>query len=497
MRVLFVTAEVFPLIKTGGLADVSAALPEALRKSGVDVRLLTPAYPQALARAGNVREGLRLGDPLGRGDTRLLEAELPGSKVPVWLVDCPALYDRPGGPYRDPAGREWADNHLRFALLNHVAAALANEEGARWRPNIVHANDWHAGLVPLLLARNGRKAPPVVFTIHNLAYQGLFDASCFGALGLPPDAYAHLEYYRRLSFLKAGIEMADTVTTVSPTYAAEILSPEFGCGMDGVLRARTGQPIGILNGIDCQLWNPERDPCLPANYSVHAMQGKPVCKRELRAALGLDESAGPLIAFTSRLSHQKMPDIVLDAVPALLESGAQFAVVAEGDGAYEAAFVDLAQRYPGQVAAQIGYDETLAHRLLGGADILLHPARFEPCGLVPLYAMRYGAVPVVRRCGGLADSVVDLDGRSGGPCATGFAFEAPTADGMIAAVRRAIDVFRQPLLWRRLATAGMTPDRSWRAPAQAYKRLYQAMIGITTGGRAPAAVPDQKLRQTA
>jgi len=478
MRVLYITSEVFPFAKTGGLADVSASLPVALRELGLDVRLLVPGYPQALERATKAEQILRLGDPLGCGEVRLLEARLPNSDVPVWLIDCPRLYNRAGGLYQTEAGEDWPDNALRFALLNHVAAGIANEPGRAWRPELIHCNDWHAGLLPLLLAGRGRPRPATLFTIHNLAYQGLFAADEVARLDLPANAFSIMEFYGRISFLKAGIQSADAITTVSPTYANEIRTPEFGCGLDGLLRERADSLTGILNGVDYSIWDPSTDPYLAGSYSARAVAPKADCKRALQAELGLEINADmPLMAFMSRLVHQKMPDVVLDALPALLDEGAQFVVVAEGDNGYRTRFRDLAARYPGQVAAE-GYQEELGHRLLAGADMLLHPARFEPCGLVPIYAQRYGTIPLVRRSGGMADTVVDASPdalRQG--TATGFSFDEPSIDDLLACVRRAMSLYRQPISWRRLQAYAMRQDFSWQRSAKAYADLYRSLTG--------------------
>jgi starch synthase len=493
MRVLYVTSEVFPLAKTGGLADVSAALPAALRERDIDVRLLVPGYPQALQAAGELKDAVRLGDPLGCGEVRLFETRLPHGNVPVWLIDCPALYDRGGGLYQTDNGEDWPDNALRFALLNHVAVGIANEPGRSWRPDIVHAHDWHAGLAPLLLSRQEPPRPATVFTVHNLAYQGLFDAHELPRLDLPPDAYAAREFYGRISFLKAGIQSADAITTVSPTYANEILTEEYGCGLDGLLRQRADVLTGILNGVDYRVWDPSTDPYLACNYSARSFAAKADCKRAIQKELNLQVAADvPLMAFMSRLVHQKMPDVVLDALPALLEDGMQFVLVGEGDNGYEDRFRELAARYPGRVAVEIGYEEPLGHRLLGGADMLLHPARFEPCGLVPIYAMRYGAIPVVRRSGGMADSVTDATPeaiRQG--TATGLSFDAPTAEGLTDCVRRALSLYRQPISWRRMQAAAMRQDFSWQRSADAYADLYQSLVGAAAMPlkRSPAVQP--------
>lgn len=493
MRVLYVTSEVYPFAKTGGLADVSAALPAALQELDIDVRLLVPGYKQAIEQAADVQDILWLGDPLGCGEVRLLETHLPQADVPVWLVDCPALYGRSGGLYQTETGEEWPDNALRFALLNHVAAALAHEPKRAWVPDLIHANDWHAGIVPLLLASDGRPHPATLFTIHNLAYQGLFDAQEMERLRLPESAYSAMEFYGRMSFLKAGIQSADAITTVSPTYASEILTPEYGCGLDGLLRERASALTGILNGADYRVWDPSTDPYLACNYSARSVAAKSDCKRAIQMELGLELDADmPLMAFMSRLVHQKMPDVVLDVLPDLLEEGMQFVLVAEGENGYQTRFRELAARYPGRVAVRIGYREDLGHRLLSGADLLLHPSRFEPCGLVPIYAMRYGTIPLVRKSGGMADSVTDASPeaiRQGS--ATGLAFQDPSMTDLAACMRRALSLYRQPILWRRIQAAAMRQDFSWKRSAEAYANLYRSL----TGTAAPA-LPRNLVAQT-
>ena len=485
MRVLYITSEVYPIAKTGGLADVSASLPAALRQLGIDIRLLVPGYAQALERAPNPEEIMWLGDPLGCGEVRLLETHLPYTDVPVWLVDCPELYDRPGGLYQTETGEDWPDNALRFGLLSHVAAIIAGDPSQSWRPDLIHANDWHAGLVPLLLAGGTRPRPATLFTIHNLAYQGLFAAEESARLDLPADAFSAMEFYGRISFLKAGIRSADAITTVSPTYANEILTPEYGCGLDGLLRERAADLTGILNGVDYRIWDPSTDPHIACNYSARAFAAKAECKRAIQAELGLEiDPETPLIAFMSRLVHQKMPDVVLETLPALIEDGMQFVLVAEGDNGYQTEFRELAIRYPGRVAVKIGYREALGHRVFAGADMLLHPSRFEPCGLVPIYAMRYGTIPLVRRSGGMADTVVDASPealRQG--TATGFSFENPAAEALTACIRRAISLYRQPISWRRIQAAAMRQDFSWQRSAEAYAGLYRSLTGTLAHAR--------------
>jgi starch synthase len=342
----------------------------------------------------------------------------------------------------------------------------------------VHCHDWHAGLLPLLLASRGGPRPATLFTIHNLAYQGLFPADELGELALPSSAFDVMEFYGRISFLKAGIQSADALTTVSPTYAREIRTAEYGCGFDGLLRERPSQLTGILNGVDYQIWDPASDHHLPANYSARAIAPKAECKRAVQSVLGLEPQPDmPVLAFLSRLVHQKMPDVVLDVLPTFLEEGAQFVLVAEGDNGYQSAFHDLAARYPGRVSVR-GYREEFAHRVLAGADMVLHPSRFEPCGLVPIYGMRYGTIPLVRKSGGMADTVIDATPeaiRNG--TATGFSFEEPSAAALTNCIRRALALYRQPIAWRRLQASGMRQDFSWRRSAKAYTDLYHKLTG--------------------
>lgn len=487
MRVLYVTSEIFPFAKTGGLADVSASLPVALKNLGFDVRVLVPGYRQALERAPSLRPLKTAADPVGTGEYRLLETHLPRADVPVCLIDAPQFYDREGGLYQNASGADWPDNAQRFALLNHVAASIATDPGHLWRPDVIHCNDWHAGLLPLLLSASGRPRPSTLLTIHNLAYQGLFTPEELAKLGLPDGAFSSMEFYGRISFLKAGIQSADALTTVSPNYAREITTAEYGCGFDGLLRQRASTLTGILNGVDYNIWDPEHDQHLPANYSARFVAPKSDCKRAIQSELNLTtQPETPVLAFLSRLVHQKMPDVVLEVLPEFLENGAQFVLVAEGNNGYQAGFRELASRYPGRVSVQ-GYSEDMAHRVLAGADMVLHPSRFEPCGLVPIYGMRYGTVPLVRNSGGMADTVVDATPEAlRQSTATGFAFEEPTASALATCVRRAIDLYRQPIAWRRLQASAMRQDFSWRRSAVAYANLYQKLTGVPAVKAKPA-----------
>ncbi|MGA7676177.1 MAG: glycogen synthase GlgA [Rhizomicrobium sp.] len=506
MRVLFVTAEAYPLAKTGGLADVSRALPIALARQGVDVRLLLPGYPRAYTRIEKPRIVAKLDPMLGIADATLVSGKFPDTDLSVWLIDSPTLFRRNGGLYQDENGLDWSDNALRFAFLAHVGLKLAmGQTRIAWKPDIVHANDWHAGLLPLLLAQEKGPRASSVFTTHNMAFQGNFPANELPSIGIPEDCFTSggAEFYGQVSFLKAGLSYGDRVTTVSPTYAREILTPDFGCGMDGVLRARGDSFSGILNGIDDTLWDPAADTYLPQTYRTSDISGKRVCKTALQQELGLPISPDtPLIGFVSRLTQQKMADVILEALPWIAGQKAQLALVGEGDPALEAAFVEAQAQYSDAVAVNIGYDEPLAHRLQAGCDILLAPARFEPCGLTQLYALRYGTLPVVRRTGGLADTVVDANAETiGGRTATGFAFDDAETSGLISAVGRALAIYREPLTWRRLQLHAMAQDFSWNASAAQYASLYKEVSGVpcmSVAEETPAARATQEtVRQIA
>jgi starch synthase len=482
MRVLFTSSEVFPLIKTGGLADVSGALPAALAESGVDVRILLPAYPEAIKAAGAKKVAGPLGDPFHLGaEAQLLSGKLPDSGVPVWLVDCPALYERVGGPYQDPQGRDWPDNALRFALLSWTAAHLCTDGSpVKWRPQVLHANDWQAGLAPAYLhAWNVAQRPATVFTIHNIAYQGQFPPVMVGRLGFPPEMYVMegLEYYNSLSFLKAGLFYSDRITTVSPRYAKEIQTPAFGCGMDGLLSHRAADLSGILNGADYQVWNPAGDPHLAHPCKPGDAAGKARNKAALQAELGLAaDPDAPLMVIVSRLNEHKGMDLVLAALPNILRLGAQVAVVGTGDKALEDGFRAAANAHPTQVAARIGYSEPLAHRMMAGGDMLLMPSRFEPCGLTQFYAFRYGTVPVAHATGGLADTLVDsgYDTLMTGK-ANGFVFEHCNVGAFQWAVERAVGLFAKRDQWARIVKAGVAQDFSWGRSAALYRDLYKSV----------------------
>ena len=478
MRVLQVAAEVFPLVKTGGLADVIGALPQALIDAGDDNRLLLPGFPAVLQGLDNPRVVCELGALFGVARATLLFGHLSSGAVGAYVIDAPLLYRRAGNPYLGPDGLDWPDNLQRFALLGWVGAHLASEElDVAWAPEIVHAHDWHAATACAYLAAQPLRRARSVFTVHNLAYQGLFDAADFHLLGLPSRfmARAGLEFHAQLSCMKAGLVFADRVTTVSPTYAREMATPEFGCGLDGLVRSRGADVSGILNGVDRVVWNPETDGSIVAHYGVDALAGKAQCKAALQTALGLPaEPQAPLFALVSRLTSQKGLDLVLGALPELLAHGGQLAVQGSGDPEIERALAAAAAQYPRRVAVRLGYDEDFAHQMVAGADAMLVPSRFEPCGLTQLYALRYGTVPVVRRVGGLADTVQDVDQVPGR--ATGFVFDVASAGALADAITRAVAAYRLPLVWRPLMLRGMRQDFSWAEAAQHYRALYRSIL---------------------
>jgi len=477
MNVLHVAAEAHPLLKTGGLADVLGALPQALQaQGGLDTRLLLPGWPAVLQGVVDLRPVATLGPCFGAARVELLLAQMPGSGLPVYVIQAPMLYGKAGNPYHDPAGESWPDNLQRFGLLGWVAAQLAaGGLDPAWQPALVHTHDWHAGMACAYLRAHA--APTAtVFTVHNLAYQGLFPHPDGALLGLSSRymSSAGLEYHGQISFMKAGLKFADRLTTVSPTYALEITTPAFGCGLDGVLRSRADALTGILNGIDDLHWNPLTDDALAYRYGPHDLKGKALCKRALQAEAGLPVDAqAPLVLALSRLTEQKGLDLLLAALPTLLHEGAQLVVQGTGDPALEAAFVSAARSHPGQVSVCIGYDEDRAHRLMAGADLIAVPSRFEPCGLTQLYGLRYGTLPVVRHVGGLADTVreVDVVEEALRP-ANGFVFDRDDPDALLQALERAASAWRYRPRRAALQHAGMLQDASWAAPARAYASLY-------------------------
>lgn len=484
MHVLSVASEIYPLIKTGGLADVAGALPTALAGQGISVRTLLPGYPPVLDKLEWSAAAHAFSDLFG-GPATLFAAEAAGLELLV--IDAPHLYRRAGNPYVDRSGHDWADNAQRFAALSFVAAEIGLGLLKGYRPRVVHAHDWQAGLAPAYLHYSGRPRPAAVMTVHNLAFQGHFPAALLRSLRLPPEALSidGVEYYGGIGFLKAGLQFADRVTTVSPTYAEEIRTPEGGMGLDGLLRVRGSAVSGIVNGIDEVVWNPATDPHLAAAFTATRLRGRRANKTALKQRLGLSSPDGsPLFGVVSRLTEQKGIDLLVAALPRLLALGADLAVLGSGDSGLEQALQAAAATSPGRVGVFLGYDESLAHLLQGGVDALLVPSRFEPCGLTQLCALRYGAVPVVARVGGLNDTVVDANEMAlAAGVATGFQFAPVTRGALEHTLGRAAATWRHPKVWRRLQRNGMAMPVGWDGPAAQYARLYRAAIQDATQGR--------------
>jgi starch synthase len=476
IEVLSVVSEAYPLVKTGGLADVAGALPGALKPLDVRLRTLIPGYRPVMAALEPEPTVVRSVPDWFGGPARLLSARAGG--LELYVLDAPHLYDRPGGPYAGPDGRDFPDNAQRFAALARMGAAIGLGLAPRYRPAIVHAHDWQAGLTAAYLAYAGGPRPGTVMTVHNLAFQGQFDRRLLAALGLPAHAFTPdgVEYYGDIGFLKAGLRFADRITTVSPTYAAEICTQEGGMGLDGLLRGRADHLVGILNGIDVAVWNPLADALLAAPFAGPA--GRAPNKAALQARMGLDaDPDAPLFGVVSRLSWQKGLDLLLDALPVLLAEGGQMALLGAGDAPLEAGLRAAMQAHPGRIACVFGYDEALAHQVQAGADALLVPSRFEPCGLTQLCALRYGAVPVVARVGGLADTVIDATpmGLASG-AATGVQFSPVITPMLERAIRQAAALHRHRDIWERLQANGMATDVSWAGPARCYADLYAGLI---------------------
>ena len=478
MRVVMLAPEVHPYAKTGGLADVLAALPAALNRIGVEVSVCLPAYRTALRALGPLPVILRLHAPVS---SRMEPAEIlavPNAPVPTFLVRADRFFDRDG--LYGVGGRDYDDNAERFAFF--CRAALEWLRHASPAPDILHMHDWQTALVPAFLRATADLYPELaavrtVQTVHNLAYQGRFPSEEWHLLNLDPRHFVPdgLEFYGDINYLKAGLLFADAITTVSPRYAEEIQTPSFGSGLDGVLRMRADRLRGILNGVDDAVWNPASDPFVPAHYDQGDLRGKARCKAALQADLGLAVSPEPaLLAVVSRLAEQKGLELLGAVLPGLLKTRAvQFVALGSGDARYEELLVDLAGQFPGQVEVRIGFDEPLAHRIEAGADVFLMPSRFEPCGLNQLYSLRYGTVPVVHATGGLDDTVVEFDAREG--LGTGFKFTPYTEEAFLAALRRPIDTQRDAATWQRLVTNGMSQDFSWQRAAREYARLYTSL----------------------
>lgn len=482
-KILFASSEVHPLIKTGGLADISGSLPIALHKHGQDIRIIMPAYRQCLESLDTIECVASLKLEGFHAPVEILQSTLPNSEVPVWLVHSPYHFDRDGGPYCSATGNDWDDNAARFALFSRAIVELAmNQAGLDWQPEVLHCNDWQTGLALAFLSEYQNK-PKTVFTIHNLAYQGLYSKDVFDALDLPQSFWSSeaLEFYDQLSFIKGGLIYADHITTVSPTYADEICSYEFGYGLEGLLsyRREQGRLSGILNGIDEQQWNPAIDKNIAKTFSIKTLRNKKINKTALQAHFHLPIKEDVLvIGLISRLVSQKGIDLSLTAIDRLLETqqNIQFICLGSGQAEYEQDLRILRASFPDKVAIHIGYDEKLAHQIEAGSDVFLMPSRFEPCGLNQMYSLKYGTLPIVRSTGGLADTVIDAseDNRKN-QTANGFKFTQATDQALDDTLNRVIDLFKRPRIWRKMMITAMEKDRSWEKSATKYDALYEKL----------------------
>jgi starch synthase len=482
MRILFVTSEAFPLIKTGGLADVSHSLPLALEEAGHDVRIILPFYRSIKSKVISPECKFK-GNIFGYSDTIAVYETLLSQQeaIVVWLVDAPSLFDREGGPYSDLNQQDWSDNGLRYASFARVVVELANNRlGQKWQPHIVHCNDWQTGLVVPLLQLE-KKSPATVFTIHNIAYQGNFSRKVFESLQLPEDWWSinGIEFYGMCSFLKAGVLHADWVTTVSPSYAREIQEPEKGERFEGILRQRKDRLIGILNGIDSTKWNPETDPYITARYSKSELYLKAQNKKTLQHILNLSYGEGtPIFGMVCRLVYQKGIDLVLQILPELLRKNIQVVILGQGDRIYEQELLRLQELFPTHLSVTIGYDESFAHQIEAGSDFFVMPSRYEPCGLNQIYSLRYGTLPIVRRTGGLADTVVDATPQTiKDHTATGFIFDQATFDDLFIAINRALAVYQNGSLLLQMRVSAMCENFSWDISRQEYEKIYHRVLG--------------------
>ena len=481
--VLSVASEIYPLIKTGGLADVTGALPKALRAEGIETRSLVPGYLDVLNALEAADEVLRLPKLYG-GPARVLSSSL--AELDLFVLDAPHLFARPGNPYVAPDGTDWPDNAIRFAALGRIAAAIGQGAIPAFGPQVVHAHDWQAGLTPAFLHYSDRRRPGTIMTVHNLTYQGKFPREILNDIGLPPESFAidGVEYYGGIGFLKAGLQLADRITTVSPTYAVEILEPEAGMGLDGLLRARSDNLSGILNGIDISVWNPGTDPRIASPFTVNSLAKRAANKKALQRRFNLPLAPDrTLLGVVSRLSWQKGLDLLLENLPLVLSEGMQLILLGAGDLDLQEHYRAAAKSHPDQIGVVIGYDENLAHLIQASSDALLVPSRFEPCGLTQLCALHYGAIPVVSRVGGLADTVIDANEMAiAGNVATGIQCGPVTSENLAVAIRRAKALFHNKPVWQTMQKNGMTVDVSWRNPARHYADLYRQVAKFNSTG---------------
>lgn len=476
MNVLSVASEVFPLIKTGGLADVAGALPIALEGKGVRMRTLMPGYPAVMQQLAAPEAIASMTSVFG-DEMQILAARHAG--LDILVLDAPAYFDRSGGPYVDATGKDYPDNWKRFSALSHAGAEIARGLLPDWKPEIVHAHDWQGAMTPVYMRYNGLQRVPSIVTVHNIAFQGQFGPEIFYQLGLPPDAFSveGVEYYGDVSFLKGGLRTAWEVTTVSPTYAHEITTPEFGMGLQGLINARADELAGIVNGIDTAIWNPQTDPHIAANYGATTLRARAANRKALAERFGLHDDGGPIFCVISRLTGQKGIDLIAELADWIVAEGGMLAVLGSGDRVLEGALLVAAAHHPGRIGVVIGYDEPLSHLMQAGADAILIPSRFEPCGLTQLYGLRYGCVPIVARTGGLADTVIDANEAAlSARVATGFQFAPVDVEALRHALRRAFTVFAEPKVWARLQNQGMKCDVSWERSAERYAHLYSSLL---------------------
>jgi starch synthase len=477
-KVLFISSEAYPLIKTGGLADVAGSLPSALLKKGEDIRLFLPAYPEVIK---NIDKGkISAVTSYYHLPVEIIETRLPGTKVKTLLVNCPAMFDRAGGPYSDANGNEWHDNAQRFATFCHAAVDVALDKlGLDWKPDVVHCNDWQSGLVPALLSLHDER-PATIFTIHNMAYQGVFDHQTYADLSLPPLLWHMdgLEFYGNFSFIKGGLAYADKITAVSPNYAREIMEPDNGYGFDGLLRHRSKDVSGILNGIDVKYWNPGTDKYLAHKYNRRSLDSKKLNKTALQKQLSLpvDDNIA-MIGMVSRLVSQKGLDIVLQSLELLLALPVQVVILGSGDKHFEHRLKTWEKKYPDKMQVTIGYNEALAHQIEAGSDLYLMPSTFEPCGLNQIYSLRYGTLPIVTPVGGLADTVIDASKKNlGNKTANGFIIKEQSHSALLDAVKRALAMYNDKDTWRKMQVTAMSKDFSWRTSAENYIQLYKKAL---------------------
>jgi starch synthase len=477
VKILSVTSEIFPLIKTGGLADVTGSLPKALEGYNCYTRTLVPGYPQLSAKLPDARQVYFFPDLFG-APASLLQARY--EQLDLLILDAPALYNRPGGPYLDAYGHDHADNWKRFAVLSYVASAIAGGLLADWSPDVVHTHDWQTALTSVYMRySNNAKAVPSVLTIHNLAFQGQFPTSVVSQIGLPPESVSLdcLEYYGDVSYLKGGIRTASAITTVSPTYAREVIGPELGMGMAGALSSRPRTLTGIVNGIDMDIWNPAKDAYLPVNYDHKRIRLRGQNRTKLLEAFRLDDGPGPVFAAVTRLTWQKGGDMLAEVAEEIAALGGRLIVLGKGEEHIETALLAIAGRHPDRIGVRVGYDEATAHLIHGGSDVIIQPSRFEPCGLTQLYALRYGAVPVVSRTGGLSETIIDAnDAAISARVATGFQFHPATAENLRLSIHRAFAAYQEPKKWARLQNQGMKADFSWERSAEQYAALYTQLL---------------------